>query len=1597
MTLTASGGTSYLWSNGETTSSITVSASGNYSVTATNAARCSAASAVTTVTVNPLPSAAFAYATGSFCKSGINPTPSISGEAGGTFSSGTGLSLDEKTGAINLSASTAGTYVVTYTVSGTCSSSATASITITDAPVATFTYGAASYCTSVPSAQVALAAGATVGTFSASPTGLAINAATGEINPSTSLAGTYVVTNTIAASNGCAVTSATTSVSIKAVPVIVTQPLATTVKFGEQASFTVQATGTGVEYQWYKGALGSGSLISGATNSTYTISSAAITDADEYYVLVTGACSSVTSAAVRLTVDKATATLMLTAADLTQTYDGTGKTVIATVSPANLAGVSVTYARLTNGVAGPASSTLPVDAGSYQVVARLSNDNYAAEDVTNTLVIKKADQNITVTTAAPSSAVFGSSFTVAATSSSGLVVTYASAGSLTNNGATYTMTRGTGTGTVKYSQAGNENYNEAPEVIATVNAVKADQSITITTASPSSAVYNTSFTVAATASSGLPVSYGRTGALTNSGASYTLTSGTTGGTVTYNQAGNENYNAAPELTAPVTALKANATLELTASDLSQLYTGTGKTVGITTDPANLAGVSVTYARLTNGVAGPASSTLPVDAGSYQVVGSLSNDNYAAEDVTNTLVIDKAVATLALGTTTFTYTGSPKAVTVTTTPSGLSGVAVTYNGSSTTPAAAGTYDVVASLSNPNYTASDALGKLTIEKALATVTLGSLSQTYTGNALAATASTSATGSSTFTYTYSQGGTPVIAPTNAGSYAVEVTLHNDNFTGSATGTLVIGKAAASVTLASLSQTYDATAKAATASTTATGASSFVFTYLQGGTVVAAPTNAGSYNVLATLNNANYSGSATGVLVINKADASNSITLSNLVQTYNGSAKSASATTTVTGLSTFTFAYSQAATPVAAPTNAGSYTVEATLHNDNFTGSATSTLVIGKATATIAFGNTTQTYTGSPLPVTATTTPANLSGVEVQYSSASYASSTTAPTNAGTYAVAATLTHANYELATSPATTTLVINKANQSITVTTAAPSSAVYNTSFTVAATASSGLPVSYGRTGSLTNSGATYILTSGTTGGTVTYNQAGNENYNAAPQLTASVTATKANQTITWANPAAIVYGTPLSNTQLNATVAGAPYGTAAGALTYTPASGTVLNAGSQTLRVDAAATDNYNAASKTVTLQVDQQTVNPVADTYYTGSSFYWTTSSSSNTATLNLVTTLKTNPNYSGNITTARASFFIRNGTTLTPINGAQNLPVGLVNPGDLTTGTAAANVQYSISGSTTILNIAVVVTGNYKSINSSSTDKEVTVAVPTPGGQIAGGGKFDATSSAGYVKGSAGFAFYVQYNKSLKNPQGGVEVTVNSKFDRNGIETPTMHTYKLKSNAISVLATTNPTAQFSSKANIAEIVNGVAQSIEGNCTMQLDMYDGLRNASVTAPAAQIDSLAITVYRSNGGVWYSSKWNGVKTVRRTVAFIDEVSVAGAPAQARVTAVTTSSPAVLSTATSTSALKSVDQSLEVYPNPMSDKATVRFTAPAGGKAQVYLYNGVGSLVSTLYNAEIVGGHEYTLPLSSENLPEGVYMCRLIVNGKVENKRVVVAH
>ena len=154
-----------------------------------------------------------------------------------------------------------------------------------------------------------------------------------------------------------------------------------------------------------------------------------------------------------------------------------------------------------------------------------------------------------------------------------------------------------------------------------------------------------------------------------------------------------------------------------------------------------------------------------------------------------LLVVKPTATLTLGNLNRTYDGTPKSVSVNTTPPGLL-VHVTYNGAANPPVVAGIYTVRAIIDDAVYQ-GNATATLVITKAPATVTLANLLQYCDGTAKPVSVETQPLGLPvSVTYNGS-----VDAPTNVGVYAVVATITDPNRQGSATGTLIIDLAGALV----------------------------------------------------------------------------------------------------------------------------------------------------------------------------------------------------------------------------------------------------------------------------------------------------------------------------------------------------------------------------------------------------------------------------------------------------------------------------------------------------------------------------------------------------------------------------------------------------------------------------------------------------------------------------------------------------------------------------------------------------------------------------------------------------------------------------------
>ena len=183
---------------------------------------------------------------------------------------------------------------------------------------------------------------------------------------STSDAGSYTVVVTNSAGSATSNAATLTVTAAATAPTITTQPSSRSVTSGSAASFSVVASGTAtLTFQWKK----DGSSISGATSSTYSISSTSTSDAGSYTVVVTNSAGSATSNAATLTVTPAPVILSGPANVSVTVGNGATFSVVST-------GTALTYQWRKNGVniSGATSATLSfsstqlTDVGNYSVM-----------------------------------------------------------------------------------------------------------------------------------------------------------------------------------------------------------------------------------------------------------------------------------------------------------------------------------------------------------------------------------------------------------------------------------------------------------------------------------------------------------------------------------------------------------------------------------------------------------------------------------------------------------------------------------------------------------------------------------------------------------------------------------------------------------------------------------------------------------------------------------------------------------------------------------------------------------------------------------------------------------------------------------------------------------------------------------------------------------------------------------------------------------------------------------------------------------------------------------------------------------------------------
>ena len=418
------------------------------------------------------------------------------------------------------------------------------------------------------------------------------------------------------------------------------------------------------------------------------------------------------------------------AQDITLTLDATGT-------------ITITGDDIDNGSSDNCSvSTLELDQytftsadlGANTVTLTVTDGSGNSSTATATVTVQKDDQTITFD--ALSDVTYGDhDFDLTATASSGLTVTYTSSNTAvaTISGSTL-MIVGAGTTDITASQAGDDNFNAATDVVQSLTVNQSAQTITFDALS--NVTYgDADFNLTATASSGLTVTYTSSDptVATVSGSTVTIV-GVGSTAITASQAGDDNYLAAVDVAQTLTVDVSAITI--TADDQSK-YVGES-------DP------TLTY-QITNGslasgdvVSGDLTRDAGEDAGTYAITqGTLSvSSNYSLTFVAGTLTISDlipqtitfdAIADMTWGDDDFTLTAtggdSGNPVTFSSSdPSvaSVSGSTVTING-------VGTVTITASQAGTSsYAAADDVTQtFTVNQQALTVTAITQSKTYGDN--------------------------------------------------------------------------------------------------------------------------------------------------------------------------------------------------------------------------------------------------------------------------------------------------------------------------------------------------------------------------------------------------------------------------------------------------------------------------------------------------------------------------------------------------------------------------------------------------------------------------------------------------------------------------------------------------------------------------------------------------------------------------------------------------------------------------------------------------------------------------------------------------
>jgi len=881
--------------------------------------------------------------------------------------------------------------------------------------------------------------------------------------------------------------------------------------------------------------------------------------------------------------------------------------------------ISIGTATLSGGTAIFTITTLA--AGPHSITAEFGGDTEFSASSSTALshMVVNADQMI-VFEALPAKTYGDAPFTLSATATSGLPVSYSSfnPGVATISGSLVTIVSA-GTATITASQAGDGNYKAATPVSQLLTVNKKNQTITFS-ALPAKNLGDAPFPLSATADSGLPVTYTSSdeNIATVSGTTVTIVSyGTT--TITASQAGDNNHNAATPVSQPLAVNKKGQTITFGTLP-AKTYGDAPFPLGATAD----SGLAVAYTSSDENVATISGTTVTiVSAGTTTITASQagSGDYAAAIPVPQLLAVNKKNQTVTFSTLPVKNPGDAAFPLSATADSGLP---VTYSssdqnvttisGSIVTIVSAGTATITASQAGDNnYNAATPVSQpLTVIKKNQTIAFGALPAKIYGDVpfpLSATADSGLlvayTSSNENVVTISGS---IITIVSAGTATITASQGGDNTYNSATPvsqSLTVSKKNQTVTFSTLPIKNPGDAAFPLGATADSG---LAVTYTSSDENVA--TVSGSIVTIVSAGTATITASQAGDINYNAATpVSQPLTVSKKNQTITfgalpartyGDAPFQLAATADSGLTVIYTSSDENVATISGTTvtivSAGTATITASQAGDNIYNAAipvSQPLMVSKKNQTVTFGALpARTYGDAPFDLTATSD----SGLTVTYTSsdvnvATISGTTVTIMNAGTATITASQAGSGNYAAAAPVPQLLTVNQLEQTITFS-ALPAKTYGNVPFTLSATATSGLPVTFSSSNpavATVNGTTVTIVGAGTT--TITASQAGTANYLAAVNVQQPLIVAQASQALTFDAFPTKAYGdadfvpgaTANSGLAVSYTSSNTAVATIAGGNIHIAGAGTAVITASQ-----AGNSNYYAAADITQTLTVNK-------------------------------------------------------------------------------------------------------------------------------------------------------------------------------------------------------------------------------------------------------------------------------------------------------------------------------------------------------------------------------------------------------------------------